>query len=73
MGERLLRARVMAGLSRKDLAERLSVTRQTVRNYEIGTSEPKVEALAKWSVVCGVSIDWLVFGDPPEPHEATGR
>ncbi|MBO0691287.1 MAG: helix-turn-helix transcriptional regulator [Acidimicrobiaceae bacterium] len=58
----------MSGLTRKELGERLGMTRQTVRNYETGTSMPKLHALAKWSKICGVSIEWLVFGPPSESH-----
>lgn len=47
LSDRIKNARIKAGLSRKEAAERLDMPYTTYRNYEQGTREPKIETVKK--------------------------
>ena len=53
-------AREYAGLSQKDLAERIGVAPNTFHGYESGKHDPKSELLVDIARVCGVSVDFLL-------------
>jgi transcriptional regulator with XRE-family HTH domain len=77
LGQRLARARKEARLSQGELAQRLGVSRQTVSNYERGTTEePQFEIVAKWGLATDVSLDYFartlagsLGGDAPVNRE----
>jgi len=46
LGERIKEKRLQAGLTQEELAERIHTTRQTVSNYELGNSEPRLDAVS---------------------------
>lgn len=60
--ERLRRARQLAGLDQRQLADALGIARNTVSNYETGTSEPSASNLVRWARATGASLDWLADG-----------
>lgn len=53
-------AREYAGLSQKELAERIGVAPNTFHGYESGKHDPKSELLVDIARVCGVSVDFLL-------------
>ena len=53
-------AREYAGLSQKDLAEKIGVAPNTFHGYESGKHDPKSELLVDIARVCGVSVDFLL-------------
>lgn len=55
--------RTESGLSQKDLAEKVYVTRQTVSNWENGKSYPDIQSLLLLSQLFSVSVDQLIKGD----------
>ncbi|WP_297566586.1 helix-turn-helix transcriptional regulator [uncultured Faecalibaculum sp.] len=55
--------RTESGLSQKDLAEKVYVTRQTVSSWENGKSYPDIQSLLLLSQLFGVSVDQLIKGD----------
>ena len=61
IGERLVAARKMAGVSLQDLADRLDIdiTRQALNKYEKGTARPSGETLVKIAAVLGVPVDYF--------------
>jgi transcriptional regulator with XRE-family HTH domain len=62
--EILKEARINAGLTQSQLAEKIGVAKSTYCNWELGTREPnilKIKALAK---LFGVSVDYLVGFEP---------
>jgi transcriptional regulator with XRE-family HTH domain len=61
--ERLKSARVMAGLSLQDLAEKLQngVTRQALHKYEKGEFMPDSEMLGRLCDALGVRLDYSIF------------
>lgn len=61
--EKLIRLRKEHGFSQLDLAERLSVSRQAISKWEVGTAVPSTDNLRVLSELYGVSIDYLLSGD----------
>lgn len=59
----LRRLRKRTGLSQDALAEKLSVTRQTVSSWERGKSYPDIHSLLLLSALFDVSLDQLIKGD----------
>jgi transcriptional regulator with XRE-family HTH domain len=67
-GERLARARMWAGLSQEDIAERLDLHERSVANYETGRRMPRTDVTVAWAMICGVDVALLV-----EPLTTTRR
>lgn len=60
LGDRLRKAREVAGLEQGELAGRMGVARGTVHNYESdATTKVKRPYLREWAYVTGVSLHWL--------------
>jgi transcriptional regulator with XRE-family HTH domain len=63
MGERwsrLIRLREAAGLTQQDLAQRISISRTRLSNYEQGTREPDHEITKRLAEYFNVTIDYLL-------------
>ncbi|ADD02671.1 putative transcriptional regulator [Thermoanaerobacter thermohydrosulfuricus WC1] len=58
--KRLATLRKEAGLTQKELADKLGVSRGTIGMYEIGQRDPDTETLQKLSDIFGVSVDYLL-------------
>ena len=67
VGERIKELRQKAGLTQAELAEKLGFQPQTVSNWENGTREPDISALAQLSSLFNVSLDYLLLGKVEEP------
>ena len=52
--------------TQSDLADRLSVTRQAVSNWENGKTEPDIETLHKISDILEITIEELIYGQKRE-------
>lgn len=63
MGARIRARRDALGMSREDLAKKLSVTGKTIANIEYGEKGVTLKNLYKLKQVLGVSIDYLMEGD----------
>ena len=63
LGDKILELRKQKGLSQEELGEKLDVTRQTISNWELGTTSPNPEQLKKISKEFNVSIDDLLDND----------
>lgn len=59
-GERLMKLRKEKGFTRESFADYLEISKFTLRNYEMGTSEPNSGLLRKLSKIFDVSIDYLL-------------
>lgn len=62
------KARELAGLSQKQMAEALGITQQSVYYYESGTRDIKASMLLKMSKVTGTTVSFLL-GLTNDPHE----
>ena len=67
-GERIKALRKERGMTQEELAERLSVTRQTVSKWEQGTTQPDLDRVLELGRLFGVSTDYLLDGGGP-PRE----
>lgn len=64
----LLKLRKEKGVTQKDLAEYLQISRQAYANYEAGNRNPDFETLIKISEYFEVSVDYLL-GKDSEPQK----
>ena len=60
LGQRIEELRTAFGWRQTDLAARLSVTKQTVSNWENENIQPSVEMLVRMARVFRVSTDYLL-------------
>ena len=60
--ENLKLARKGAGLTQKQVAEKLGVVESCYANWEQGRTEPNVENLGKLSEIFDISLDDLING-----------
>lgn len=52
-------ARVNAGLTQQDVAKAMSVTAQTISNWENGSQEPKLNQARKLSALYKLPLDYI--------------
>ena len=64
LGKRLRARRIELHMTQDELAARLFVTRQTVSNYERGTSEPDLDTLRRIAEVLRTDVDSLLGTEP---------
>lgn len=67
--EKLYQLRKEKGLTQAELAERLEVSRQSVSNWEVGTTTPSTKRLKDISQLYDVPLDYLLNEDSPEKQE----
>lgn len=60
IGEKIQKLRKQNGLSQEALAEKVSVTRQTISKWELGQSQPDLGFVAALSDIFNVSSDYLI-------------
>ena len=63
LGKKILDLRKKNGLSQEQLGEKVNVTRQTISNWELGTTSPNPEQLKLLSKAFNISIDQLLDND----------
>ena len=66
LGETIYRLRTERNMSQEELAAVLEVSRQSVSKWETSNSVPELDKLIKMGRVFEVSIDELIFGNPPK-------
>lgn len=69
LGERIYHLRTEKGMSQGDLADALSVSRQSVSKWETGSATPDLEKLLKLSQLFDISLDALVKEEAPDQPE----
>lgn len=67
--ETLLQLRKSKGLTQKDVADALGISRQAYANYEAGNREPDLTTLKALSDFFGVSIDYLLNNQTEKPAD----
>lgn len=63
LGDRLRKAREVAGISQAELARAIAVSRNTVSNAEGGRVAPRQIVLNAWSLATGVPLAWIQHGE----------
>ena len=71
LGMRIASLRQGCGLSQAELARRLHISPSTVGMYEQGRREPSVDTLVALSRIFGVSLDYLLSGQPETIRDVT--
>lgn len=64
LGPRIAVLRRAAGLSQGELAQRLQVSSSAIGMYEQGRREPSAEILVAMARTFGVTVDYLLTGQP---------
>ena len=57
------KARIAAGFTQQQLAEKMNVDRTAVTKWEIGTAMPTADKIVKLARVLGCSVDQLLSVD----------
>lgn len=79
LGTRIAGRRKALGLTQTAMAERLSVTRQTISRWEAGTVLPDIDRISDIAALLEVSCDYLLKDEvreesaAPAPAAAVGR
>ena len=60
LAEKIMAMRKQRGWSQEELAQQLSVSRQSVSKWESGASIPDLDRIVKMSALFGVSTDYLL-------------
>ncbi len=60
LGDKIYNLRKKKGLSQVDLADKLGVSRQSVSNWETGSSNPEIGKLSPLAQALGVTVDFLL-------------
>lgn len=63
LGKRLKQLRNSAGLTQKELANKMNISSSAVSMYEAGRRDPDTETLVKFSKVFNVTTDYLLGKD----------
>lgn len=65
-GQRLKELRLQAGLTQKQLADRIWVSKAAIGNYELSDRKPSPEIIVKLAKVFHVSTDYMLGIDEKE-------
>lgn len=60
LSEKMINLRKKSGMSQQELADRISVTRQTISNWECGQGAPALDKAAELAALYHISLDDLV-------------
>ena len=71
LGTRIASLRQCFGMSQAELAERLHISASAVGMYEQGRREPSVDTLIAISQEFGVSLDYLLSGQPKSVRDVS--
>ena len=72
-GEKMQKLRKAKGFSQEELAQQLSVSRQTISKWELNQSTPELDYIAQISDIFQVTTDYLIkaeYSDKAAPPEA---
>ncbi len=70
LGSKIAKKRKDLGMTQIDMADRLSVTRQTVSRWEAGTVLPDIDRIGEIADLLGVSCDYLLKDEAQEEDQA---
>ena len=63
IGDRLRKAREVAGFDQRGFEAASGISRATIGAYELGKSTPRRAYLSIWANVTDTDLDWLMYGD----------
>jgi len=71
--ENLRALRERSGLTQTEMANKAGVPFRSYQNWEAGSREPRIQALAALSFAIGASVDELLQGEGPTASPSRGR
>jgi transcriptional regulator with XRE-family HTH domain len=69
LGDRLRKARTLAGFQREYFARIFSCDAKTVGNYENDKTRAPKLVVREYALRCGVPMHWLLTGNEPGPDD----
>lgn len=75
VGDRLRKAREVAGYDQRTFEEATGISRGTISAYELGKSTPRRAFLSIWATQTDTDLNWLMTGEATEirePEDTTG-
>lgn len=72
LGSRIKELRLSLGLNQMEFGRRLSVTKQSISNWENGNIQPSVDMLVKIATTYAVSTDYLLGLNDRRTLDVTG-
>lgn len=69
IGERIKQARNAKGLTQKQLGAISGTSEITIRQYELGKRQPRIEQFQAIAVALGVDVNWLMNGQTLEQRD----
>jgi transcriptional regulator with XRE-family HTH domain len=70
-GDLLREARLRAGLTQAELAQRVGTARSQISRYECGDVLPSLETLRRLIRACGLELGFRILNADLEDHDAT--
>jgi transcriptional regulator with XRE-family HTH domain len=70
-GDLLREARLRAGLTQAELAQRAATARSQISRYERGDVLPSLETLRRLVRACGLELGFRIYNVDPEDHDAS--
>ena len=71
--KKLVKLRKQSGMSQLEVAEELSVSRQAISRWEVGSAVPSSDNLRLLSKLYHVSLDYLMDDTAEEPEQMSAR
>ena len=74
IGTRIKHLRTQAGMTQRELAEKMNIGKSTLSQYELGDRSPGIDMQQKFAKIFGVSLDFLVGltdDRAPKPERAS--
>ena len=68
VGEKIREARIKAGLTQKEVGIRSGIAEPTIRRYEHGLLNPKIETIQKIAESIGVPLSMIVTLETEKPE-----
>ncbi|MBQ8763920.1 MAG: helix-turn-helix transcriptional regulator [Clostridia bacterium] len=72
LNEKIKALRLAGNYSQVDIAEKLSVTKQTISNWENNNIQPSIDMLVKIADLFGVTTDYLLGRDTAPRIDVSG-
>ena len=69
IGERIALIRKRNGLSKKELADILNISVQTLSNYESNKTVPSLDTICAMATALGVTMNMIVHGREPKKEQ----
>jgi transcriptional regulator with XRE-family HTH domain len=77
LAEKLIQIRLGLGLSQNQMLDRLGLkdrlTRTAISGYELGTTEPSLLVLLKYSRLAGIHLEVLIDDEMELPRKVPGK